>query len=67
MYPPFFAYVMKSERDETVTELEGFETLAYPVGVSLIESEPEDELDEDELELDELDDEDDVEPTAVLM
>ena len=73
MYPPFFAYVMKSERFETVTVLEGFVTLAYPVGVSLIESEPDelelDELELDELELDELelDEEDDEEPTAVLM
>ena len=60
IYPPFFAYVMKSERVETVTEFEGFVTLAYPVGVSLIEI----ELDEDELE--ELDEELEEEPNPLL-
>jgi hypothetical protein len=45
---------MKSERDETVTVLEGFETLANPTGLSLIErelpeeDEPDEELPEDE-------------------
>lgn len=58
-----------------MTVLEGFETLAYPTGLSLIEIVPlEDELDEDddELEEEEPDDEDepeeldDEEPTAVF-
>ena len=54
---------MKSERVETVTEFEGFVTLAYPTGVSLIESElEEDEVDEDDDELDE----DELEPNPLL-
>jgi len=43
---------MKSEREETVTVLDGFETLAYPTGLSLIERELplDEELEPDELE-----------------
>ena len=42
---------MKSERVETVTVFEGLVTLAYPTGVSLIES----ELEEDETYIDDND------------
>ena len=54
---------MKSEREETVTVFDGFETLAYPTGLSLIEmldpfeEEPDEEDPEEEPELDEPDDE----------
>ena len=55
---------MKSEREETVTVFEGFETLANPTGLSLSESdEPDDdELPEEELEEPEDDEPDDDEP-----
>ena len=59
---------MKSEREETVTVFDGFVTLAYPIGVSLIERElalVEEELDE-LLDDDELEELDDVAPTAVF-
>ena len=59
---------MKSERLETVTVADGFETLANPTALSLIEIEPFEE-DDDELD-EELDDEDEEleeEPTVVLM
>ena len=63
---------MKSERLETVTVADGFETLANPTALSLIEIDPFEELEEeDDDELDEeLDDEDEEleeEPTVVLM
>lgn len=56
-----------------MTEFDGFETLAYPTGLSLIESEEpleddDEELDElDELELEDDDELEEEEPTAVLM
>lgn len=58
---------MKSEREETVTVLEGLETLANPTGLSLRESEElfdelEDPLEEPLDEPDELDEPEDEEP-----
>ena len=73
MYPPFLAQLIKSERFETVTVDDGFETEANPTGLSLIESDPPFELDV-ELDVEEelvepedvLPEEEPVEPEDVL-